>query len=438
MLKFSQNYENFKFMNILLVGQWGREHALAEMYSKSKQVKKVFVIPGNGLMDFKNKKIVTVLNVNVHDKNQVLDFVKKNNIDFADISPEDFLAIGYVDLLKDAGVQVVGPTKLVAEIEWSKDWSRHFMEKYNLPIPTFKSFSSKKEGIKYINSLPKQILYIKASGLCGGKGAVRAKNKKEAISAIESMTDLGKAGETFLVEEAVVGEEFSLFALCDGKNYVITGNAQDHKAVYNADLGPNTGGMGSVAPTQIVTKKVISEVEEKILKPFLNGMAREGRAYQGILYVGGMLTKNGVKIIEFNARWGSPEAEVILPSIQTDYVTIAKAITKQQLKNLKIRFDKKIRVSICGAAAGYPSDYSKAKGKEIFGLVDAMKLPDITIFGANIKRVGQQFFVDGGRIFHVVAEGNDVLDARKKAYNAMSLISIEEDNLHYRTDIGLR
>lgn len=424
-------------MKVLLVGQWGREHALAETYSKSKQVKKVFVIPGNGLMDFKNKKIVTVPNVNVHDKNQVLDFVKKNNIDFADISPEDFLATGYVDLLKDAGVQVVGPTKRVAEIEWSKDWSRHFMEKYNLPIPLYKSFSKKEEGIKYVNSLPEQVLYIKASGLCGGKGAVRAENKKEAIEAIRSMKSLGDAGKTFLVEEGLIGEEFSLFAICDGKNYIVAKSAQDHKTVFNKDQGPNTGGMGCVSPTQVVTKKVVSEVEEKILKPFLNGMAREGRVYQGILYVGGMLTENGVKIIEFNARWGSPEAEVILPSIQTDYVTIAKAITKQQLKNLKIRFDKKVRVSICGTAAGYPGDYSKAKGKEIFGLTEAMKIPDITIYGASIKRLGQRFFVDGGRIFHVVAQGKDVLDARKKAYKAMSLISIEGDNLHYRTDIGL-
>lgn len=429
-------------MRVLLVGQWGREHALAEKYSKSKQVEKVFVIPGNGLMDYSNKKIVIVPHIDVYDKNQVINFVKNNRIDFADISPEDFLAAGYVDFLRDAGIEAFGPTKIVAEIESSKEWSRQFMEKYNLPIPTFKSFSNKKEGIKYINSLPEQILYIKASGLCGGKGAVRAENKKEAAKAIESMTQLGKAGETFLVEEALIGEEFSLFALCDGKNYVIAGNAQDHKTVYNADLGPNTGGMGCVAPTQVVTKKVISEVEEKILKPFLHGMAREGRAYQGVLYVGGMFTNppagGGVKIIEFNARWGSPEAEVIIPSIQTDYVTIAKALISQKLKTLKIKFDKKVRVSVCGTAAGYPNDYSKAKGKEIFGLVEAMKVPDVTIYGAGIIKKGQKFFVDGGRIFHLVAKGKDIVDARKKAYEAMSLITVEGNNLHYRTDIGWR
>lgn len=432
-------------MKVLLVGAWGREHALAEKYSKSKRVEKVFVVPGNGLMDFQNKKIVTAPHVNAYNIEEVLAFVKKNKIDFADISPEDFLALGFVDKLRKAGVKVFGPTQKAARIESSKEWARDFMEKYNLPIPHFKSFHNQKDAISYVNKLPEQLLYIKASGLCGGKGAVRAEGKKEAQEAIASMSEFGKAGETFLIEEGMVGEEFSFFVICDGITYIVSKNAQDHKTVFNADKGLNTGGMGCVSPVKAVTPKIIKEVEKNIIKPFLHGMKKEKELFQGILYIGGMLTKKGVKIIEFNARWGSPEAEVILPSIQTDYMQLAEAVVNQTLSKIKIKFDKKIRISICGAASGYPGDYSFAKGKEIFGLTDAMRLPGIRIYGAGLKRkdkpaspAGGRFFVDGGRLFHLVAEGKDIIDARKKAYAAMSMIYIEGNNLHYRTDIGWR
>lgn len=433
-----KNYATDNFMNILIIGSWGREHALAQAYSKNKKVEKVFILPGNGLMDFKNSKLVPVSDIDVHNINKVLDFVKKQKIDFADISPEDFLEAGYVEKLQEIGIRVFGPTRKAAQIEWSKDWSRNFMKKYKLPIPTYTSFSHSESAIAYIKSLPEQVFYIKASGLCGGKGAIRAENKKHAIEAIESMKQFGKSGETFLIEEALVGEEFSLFTICDGKTYVIAKAAQDHKTVFNADQGLNTGGMGCVSPTSVLNKKIFEEVEQKIVKPFLHGMQQEKRPYQGILYVGGMLTKRGVKIIEFNARWGSPEAEVIIPSIKGDYFNIAHAVTTQQLNNIRINFDNKVRVSVCGASRGYPGDYSVVKGKEIFGIKEAMRLPGITIFGAGIKREGKRFFASGGRIFHLVAEGHDIMQARKRAYEAMSMIYIEGNNLHYRTDIGWR
>ncbi len=431
-------------MNVLIIGSNGREHALAVSYAKSKRVKKVVMTPGNGLTDFNpstssgQAKIKNYPEVSMMDFEGIVKVCKKEKIDLVDVAQDDIIAAGYADKFNKLGITAFGPTQKAAQIEWDKQWARNFMVKYQLPVPQFRTFNDKKEATKYVESLSPQVLYIKAAGLAAGKGAIRAENKKQAIEAIKSMSQFGKSGKTFLIEEAMIGEEFSLFAICDGENYKIVSWAQDHKTVYDGDRGPNTGGMGCVAPASVVNKKVLKESAEKIIKPFVAGMVREGRSYQGIIYLGGMLTKQGVKIIEFNARWGDPEAEVILPGIKTDFLDIVEAVLSGKLKKLKVELDKKIRISVAGCSRGYPDDYSKVKGKEIFGLTEAMKLTGITIFGAGIKRKNNKFFVSGGRIFHLVAEGKDILEARKKAYSAMKFINIEGDNLHYRKDIGWR
>lgn len=429
-------------MDILILGSGGREHTLALAYSKSKRVKKVHVAPGNGLMDFQNEKITIHPQISVLDLSVIIEFVQKENIDLVDVAQDDPLALGFVDKLQKLGIACFGPTQKAAEIEWSKDWARNFMQKYHLPIPIFKSFNNQKWAIAYVRSLKNQVFYIKASGLAAGKGAIRANNKNEAIEAIKSMKQFGKAGETFLIEECLVGEEFSLFALCDGENYVIAKTAQDHKTIYEADRGPNTGGMGCVAPTGLINPKIIKEIEVKILKPFMKGMREEKRSYSGVLYLGGVLTHppagGGAKVIEFNARWGDPEAQVILPSIKTDYVNIVEAVAMETIQELPISFDNMVRISVAGCSRGYPGDYSAVKGKEVFGLNAVLKLPKITVFGAGIKREGKRFFVDGGRVFHLVAEGKDINQARRRAYEAMSMIYIDGNNLHFRTDIGWR
>ncbi|MBI2074712.1 MAG: phosphoribosylamine--glycine ligase [Candidatus Levybacteria bacterium] len=425
-------------MNILVITANGREHALADAYSKSKKVKKVVMIPGNGLTDFTNPKIKNYPDVSITDFDGIIDVCRKEEIDLVDVSQDDIIAAGYVDKLEALGIQTFGPTQKAAEIEWSKKWARDFMAKHNLPIPHFKSFNNQKEAIEYINSLTEQILYIKASGLAAGKGAIRAENKKEALDAILAMNQFGKAGETFVIEECLIGEEFSLFAICDGENFQVASVAQDHKTVYESDKGPNTGGMGCVAQTNALNSSMIRIIEQKILKPFIEGMQKENRPYKGVLYLGGMVNKNDVKIIEFNARWGDPEAEVIIPGIKNDYLSIVEAVTMKQLNNVTIKLDGKIRISIAGCSRGYPNDYSIVKGKEIFGLKEAMGLPGISIYGAGIKRQGKRFFVSGGRIFHLVAEGENIIQARVRAYGAMAMISIEGNNLHYRTDIGWR
>lgn len=423
-------------MKVLILGSGGREHVLANIYSQSKKIKKVFVVPGNDLMSFNNDKVLTYSDVTMTDFEKILEICQKERVDFVDVAQDDVLAAGFVDKFQKEGFQTFGPTQKAAQIEWSKEWARNFMQKYNLPSPEFKSFHNQTRAIDHINSKPEKLLYIKASGLAAGKGSIRAENKKQAIEAVSQMGQFGKAGETFLIEGAMVGEEFSLFAICDGDHYLITKTAQDHKTVYEKDQGPNTGGMGCVAPTSVITPSIIRTIEKQILKPFIKGMEKEERPYLGIIYLGGMITNQGVKIIEFNARWGDPEAEVILPSLKTDYFKIVEAVWNQKLNQLKIDFDQKTRISVTGCSHGYPGDYSKVKGKEIFGLTEAMKLPGITVFGAGIKRKGKRFFANGGRIFHLVAEGKNIIETRRRAYEAMSLIYIEGNNLHYRTDIG--
>lgn len=425
-------------MNILVIGQNGREHALAVTYAKSKRVSKVVMTPGNGLTDFENKKIKNYPDVGMFDFDGIVKVCKKEKIDLVDVSQDDIIAAGYVDKFTKLGIKAFGPTQKAAEIEWSKEWARDFMVKYKLPIPQFKTFTNQKDAIEYIDNLPNQLLFIKASGLALGKGVIRAENKRQAIAAIQAMEQFGKSGKTFLIEEGLVGEEFTLFAICDGDNYVFTNASQDHKTIFDRDKGPNTGGIGSVAPTSALTSPMIRIIESTIIEPTLEGMRKEGRPYLGILYLGGIITESGIKIIEFNARWGDPEAEVIVPSIKTDYLTIVEHVLQKKLDKLSIVFDTKTRLSIAGCSKGYPGDYARVKGKEVFGLLDAIKMEGVTVFGAGIIRKGNRFFANGGRVFHLVAEGNDILAARKKAYDAIQLIRIEGDNLHYRKDIGWR
>ncbi len=430
-------------MKILIIGSGGREHALADAYSKSKNVTQVIVAPGNDFMCVINKKIVTRPQVSVMDFSAIVTLAKKEQPNLIDVAQDDPLAEGLVDILQSEGFTVFGPTKDAAEIEWNKSWSRKFMQKYHLPIPHFQSFSDQKNAIAYVQKLPEQPLFIKASGLAGGKGALKAENKKQAIDAIVAMQLFGAAGTTFLIEECMIGEEFSLFALCDGKDFKILGIAQDHKTINNKDEGANTGGMGCVTPINALTKEHITEVEKKIVRPFLKGMQKEGRPYTGILYVGGMLTRlsrkvKHVKVVEFNARWGDPEAEVILPSIITDYASLICSVMQGKLTNSKLATDKKVRVSITGAATGYPKDTTAVAGGKIFGLDTMQRLPNTIIYSAGMKKIGKHFVVNGGRLFHVVGEGKSLSEARKYAYAAMSQVYIEGNNLHYRTDIGWR
>jgi len=433
-------------MKVMIIGGGGREHTLVKAYEKSSRIGKIFVAPGNGLMGFwESKKILTFPGIKPTDFPAIWEIVSKNKIDLVDVAQDDPLAEGGVDFFTKKGVAAFGPTKRAAQIEWDKDWARNFMKRHSLPIPAFASFSSASKAIDYVNKLPTGACFIKAAGLAAGKGAIKAGNKQESVAAIKQMSEFGEAGKTFLIEETLVGEEFSAYAICDGEHFQILKCAQDNKPVGNFDEGPNTGGMGAIAPVLAVEKKSTQEQIAQIFKKVVAGLAAEDRPYTGILYLGGIITSAGLKIIEFNARWGDPEAQVVLPGVKNDYLEIVQACLEGSLNKLKIREDEKTRVCVVGASRGYPGDYSPAKNKKIFGLEEAAKIPGVTIFGAGIERKGSlprrqagNFYTKGGRVFNVVAEGKDILEARSRAYEAMAKIFIEGNNLHYRTDIGWR
>lgn len=432
-------------MKILIIGSGGREHALAVTYAKSHRVKKVLVAPGNDFMEESSKKIQTFPSIGVFDFDEIFALAKKENVDIVDVAQDDPLAAGLVDKLAGHGIPSFGPHKKAAEIEWNKAWSREFMKRYNLPIPLYETFSSETAALSFINKNDEKLYFVKASGLAAGKGVIRAETKEEARLAIKAMKKFGNSGKTFIIEEGMTGEEFSLFAICDGDSYQIIASAQDHKTAYTGDIGPNTGGMGCVSPSGALTKQSINVIKKTILDPFLKGMIAEERPYVGILYLGGMITNKkmftthtNIGIIEFNSRWGDPEAEVILPGLVNDYASLIEAVAMDDLENCTVEHDGKIRISIAGCAKGYPSDISQAIGKKIFGLRIATKMEGITIFGAGIKKKSDGYIVNGGRIFHLVAEGKNITEARERAYAAMSHISVEDNMLQYRTDIGWR
>ncbi len=427
-------------MKVLIIGGGGREHTLLSQYKKSSKVKKLYSVPGNGLMDFNSEKPVTIYPyLKPTDKKSIWEIVSKEKIDLVDVAQDDSLAHGMVDFLQEKGVKTFGPAQNAAQIEWSKEWSRNFMKKHNLPIPHFAVFSNSKKAKDYINRLPMGALFVKASGLAAGKGSIKSEDKKDALAAIKKMKDLGDAGKTFLIEECLVGEEISVYALSDGENFKILKAAQDNKPVYNFDEGPNTGGMGSNAPALVASDPKIMNKIRRIVKKTIEGMQKEGRPYKGVLYLGLIIDKSREpRIIEFNARWGDPESQVVLPGIKNDYVDVVTACVERTLNKIKISEDSKTRVCVVGASRGYPEDYSRVKNKEVFGIEEASRVDGVRVYGAGITRRGKRFFASGGRVLNVVGEGKDIFEARAKAYQAISLISIKGNNLHYRTDIGWR
>ena len=430
-----------KRKTILITDGGGRGAVLVDKYGQSNHVGKILVVPGNDLMQINtDKEVVTYPDLKTTSVTEILEICKREKVDLVDVAQDNAVEAGVVDEIKKIGVAVVGPSRLAGQIEWDKEWAREFMFRNNIKIPSFKSYTDIKKAIDHIsNQSADKLWFIKAAGLAEGKGVIRAENKVEAIEAIRKMEQFGQASNTFLIEEGLQGEEFSAFALCDGENFKVIGYAQDHKRVNDGDLGPNTGGMGCVSNPLVVSENIKLQVE-KIFKKAVDGLKREGRVYKGVLYLGGMVVDgldSSVYVIEFNARWGDPEAEVIIPSIKNDLYEIDQAIIFGNLQNINLEIDQKVRIAVALCVKGYPVNYSEVKGKEIHGIDDAIKM-GVKIYGAGIKKINEKYFVNGGRILYIVADGSDIVEARKIAYNAISKISVEGDNLHYRSDIGWR
>lgn len=434
---FCKNYamNNSKRKHIVLVvDSSGRGAALVQKYSQSSSVRKIIAIPGNGLMEINSKVPVKIFpDLKTTSVAEIIEICHQQKVDLVDVAQDNAVEAGLVDKLNEQGFKVVGPTRLAGQIEWDKAWARAFMKRHKLPIPFYKVFNSKNEAIDFIRSNSNQRWFIKASGLAEGKGAIPAENTKQALEAIDQMEKFGDAGKKFVIEEWLTGEEFSMFAVTDGKSFQIIGSAQDHKRLYDADLGPNTGGMGCSTPPLIVNQNIYKQGVNIIAKT-IKGLREEKRPYRGIIYLGGIVVKNKVFIIEFNARWGTPEAEVLVPGIKTDMFELGMHIANNNLSTIKIKTDGYARVAVTGALR---PGIATAK-REIFGIKEVLKLSGITLFGTRITREGEKYFVSSGRLFHIVGEGKDIVEARSFAYKAMSTIYIEGNNLHYRTDIGYK
>lgn len=418
-------------MRILVIGGGGREHALAWKLSKSPKAEKIYCIPGNpGIAE-----VAECIKLDTSDNAALAKFAVENKIDLTVVGPEAPLSNGIVDYFTEKGLRIFGPTKAAAQIEGSKAFAKELMEKYNIPTAKYAVFTDAANARTYVekNGAP---IVIKADGLAAGKGVVVAMTLSEALEAIDMiMCDqaFGTAGSQVVIEEFLTGEEASLLAFSDGKTVVPMVAAQDHKRVFDQDQGPNTGGMGAYAPAPVVTEDIRVAVVRKVLQPTIDAMQKEGRTYVGCLYAGLMITADGPKVIEFNARFGDPETQVVLPLLDTDFIDIAEACIDGKLDTLDITWRKEAAVCVVMAAGGYPGNY--AKGAEIRGLNQAAK-EGAVVFHAGTAEKDGSVVTNGGRVLGVTALSESIQTAVDKVYSSVRVI--EFSDVHYRKDIAHR
>ena len=419
-------------MKVLVIGGGGREHALAWKIAQSTQVKTVFCAPGNPGVAAMEKGHCVPLAVN--DMVGIGDFISEYAIDLTIVGPEEPLAAGIVDVLQAKGHQVFGPSATAAQLEGSKAFAKAFMSRWNIPTARYAAFHDPEAAIAYVRDQGAPIV-VKADGLAAGKGVTVARSVEAAETAIrEAMVDrvFGDAGRRVIIEECLQGEEASILAFSDGETVIPMPSSQDHKPVFDGDQGPNTGGMGAYSPAPVVTPELATEIEERILKPCIAGMAAEGVPYTGILYAGLMITLDGPKVVEFNVRFGDPETQVVLPRMVSDIVPVFMACCEGNLGGTSIEYQNGPCVTVVMASGGYPKAYEK--GKEIVGITDAESDPDVMVFHAGTKRDGDRLLTNGGRVLNVTARGATLVETIDRAYAAVRKIHF--DRAHYRTDIG--
>ena len=418
-------------MDILVIGSGGREHAICYALKKSPRVNHLYCLPGNAGIS----EIATCVPINVMDFDKIREFVRGHkNIDMVMVAPDDPLAGGLVDVLEKDGVRVFGPRANAAIIEGSKAFSKWLMKKYNIPTANYAEFTNYEEAVKYVESA-EYPLVVKADGLALGKGVVICENKEEACDALREMMVEGKfkaAGNRVIVEEFLVGREVSILAFTDGKTIVPMVSSQDHKRAFDNDEGLNTGGMGTFSPSKIYTPDIAKYTYDNIIIPTVNAMNAEGRTFKGVLYFGLMLTDKGVKVLEYNARFGDPETQVVLPRLKTDLVDIFDAVIDERLDDIDIEWNDNACVCVILASGGYPVSYKKGYPITI-GDIDN----DVMLFHAGTAKGGNGGYVtNGGRVLGVTCLGKDIEDARAKAYRNIDKIDFKDK--HYRKDIGIK
>ncbi len=419
-------------MKVLVVGGGGREHALVWKLAQSKRVRKVFCAPGNAGIG----KIAECVNIKADNVTELLNFARFEGIDLTVVGPEAPLTLGIADLFEKEGKRIFGVSKAAAELEGSKVFAKELMKRYNIPSSQYKVFYSPIEAEKYVR-LKGAPIVVKADGLAAGKGVFVAGTTEEANDAIDIIMRkraFGGSGDRVVIEECLIGEEASFMAFSDGETVVPMASSQDHKRIFDHDKGPNTGGMGAYSPAPVVTPELADRIMREVMLPAVRGMKQDGKPYKGVLYAGLMITSEGPKVLEFNVRFGDPEAQPILMRLDSDLVDIMVACADGTLRPDMVRWKEQAAVCVVAAAKGYPGSYEK--GTPIHGLEEAAAVEDTVVFHAGTADRSESIVTNGGRVLGVTALGEDVAVAIERAYKAMSKISF--DGMHYRRDIGAR
>jgi phosphoribosylamine--glycine ligase len=417
-------------MKVLIVGGGGREHAIAEAVSRSKHLDKLYCAPGNaGIAEYAECVPITPM-----EFDKLVAFAKEKQIDLTIIGMDDPLVGGIVDAFEAEGLRVFGPRKNAAILEGSKAFSKDLMKKYNIPTAAYETFEDPEEALKYLKTAKFPIV-LKADGLALGKGVLICETLEDAVAGVrEIMQDkkFGDAGKKMVIEEFMTGREVSVLSFVDGKTIKLMSSAQDHKRAGDGDTGLNTGGMGNFSPSPFYTDEVDAFCKEHIYQKTVDAMRAEGREFKGVIFFGLMLTEDGPKVLEYNARFGDPEAQVVLPRLETDMIEVCEAVIDGKLDEIDLRFEDKAAVCVVLASEGYPVKYEK--GKEITGLENFKGKDGYYCFHAGSKFEGDKIVTNGGRVLGITAKGDTLAEARKKAYEATEWVSFE--NKYMRHDIG--
>lgn len=419
-------------MNILVVGGGGREHAIIWKLAQSPLAEKIYCAPGNGGIS----ALAECVDIGATDIEKMVAFAKEKEIDLVVVAPDDPLVLGMVDAMENAGIRAFGPRANAAIIEGSKVFSKELMKKYNIPTAAYEVFTDSASAIEYVKKGTYPAV-IKAEGLALGKGVIIAQNEEEAVEGIKEIMDdkkFGDSGNRVVIEQFLTGPEVSVLAFTDGKTVCPMVSAQDHKRAYDNDKGLNTGGMGTFSPSRLYDSAKAEECMNNIFLPTIKAMAAEGRPFKGVLYFGLMMTADGVKVIEYNCRFGDPETQVVLPRLKTDLVEIMQAVIDGCLDEINIEWEDNAAVCVVMASGGYPVSY--AKGYPISGIEDAEAMDNVVVFHAGTKLENGQYVNNGGRVLGVTAVDDNLDKAIKRAYEAVGKITWKDE--FHRNDIGIK
>ncbi len=419
-------------MKVLVVGSGGREHTLVWKISQSPAVEKVFCAPGNGGI----REHAECVDMAAADIDGLADFAAKEKIDLTVVGPEAPLARGIADEFQRRGLRIFGPSKAATQTEASKVFAKEMMVKYDIPTARHAVFADAEKALAHVRQRESPMV-VKADGLAAGKGVIVCRTKEDAEQAVHRIMvkkDFGAAGERLIIEDCLVGEEASLLAFSDGVKVLPMDSAQDHKPVYDNGMGPNTGGMGAYSPAPVVTPEIYRRISEEVLTRMVRGLRAEGIEYKGVLYAGLMITADGPKVLEFNARFGDPEMQALMPRLENDLVEVMNAVVDERLSEIQLKWNPASAVCVVMASGGYPGKYEK--GKVITGL-DSLPTDSVQVFHAGTKRLDDgRIVTNGGRVLGVTGLGETIAEAIETTYGAVRKIHF--DGAHYRTDIGAK